>query len=86
MSSGSKIFIVLNPATHKFDLSQLNKVTGKNLSPIEKKEKNKLNAHLLKVMPHNLKNEVHVFIDEALEYQDELFVINENAAYAIKIK
>lgn len=86
MSSGSKIFIVLNPATHKFYLSQLNKVTGKNFSPIEKKEENKINTHLLKAMPHSLKNEVHVFIDEALEYQDELFVINENTAYAIKIK
>lgn len=56
LSSGSKIFVVLNPATHKFYLSQLNKVTGKIFSPIEKKEKNKINTHLLKAMPHSLKN------------------------------
>ena len=88
LTCGSEIFIALNPATHKFDLSQLNKVTGKKLSHIKKKEENKLNINLLKAMPQNLKTGVHVFIDEALEYQDELFVFdkNEKQAYAIDIK
>ena len=88
LTCGSEIFIALNPATRKFDLSQLNKVTGKKLSHIEKKEENKLNINLLKAMPQNLKTGVHVFIDEALEYQDELFVFdkNEKQAYVIDIK
>lgn len=88
LTCGSEIFIALNPATRKFDLSQLNKVTGKKLSYIEKNEENKLNINLLKAMPQNLKTGVHVFIDEALEYQDELFVFdkNEKQAYAIDIK
>ena len=52
------------------------------------KEEDRLNNHLLKAMPHNLKSGVHVFIDEALEYQDELFVVNENnnIAYAVELK
>lgn len=88
LASGHEIFIALNPATRKFDLSQLNKVTGKKLSQIEKNEENTLNNNLLKAMPQNLKSGIHVFIDEALEYQDELFLVdeNENQAYAIDIK
>ncbi len=88
LACGSEIFIALNPATRKFDLSQLNKVTGKKLSRIEKKDENKLNISLLNAMPQNLKTGVHVFIDEALEYQDKLFVVDENEkqAYAIDIK
>ena len=37
-------------------------------------------------MPYNLKSGVHVFIDEALEYQDELFVVSENSniTYAVE--
>ena len=83
-----EIFIALNPATRKFNLSQLNKVTGKKLSQIEKKEENTLNNNLLKAMPQNLKSGIHIFIDEALEYQDELFLVDENEkqAYAIDIK
>ena len=88
LTCGSEIFVALNPATRKFDLSQLNKVTGKKLSHIEKKEENKLNVNLLKAMPKNLKEGVHIFIDEALEYQDKLFVLDESEkqAYAIDIK
>ena len=88
LACGSEIFIALNPATRKFDLSQLNKVTGKKLSRIEKKDENKLNISLLNAMPQNLKTGVHVFIDEALEYQDKLFVVDESEkqAYAIDIK
>lgn len=88
LACGSEVFIALNPATRKFDLSQLSKVTGKKLSHIEKKDENKLNINLLKAMPHNLKSGVHVFIDESLECQDKLFVVdkNENQAYAIDVK
>lgn len=87
LSSGSDIFIALNPATHQFDLRKLNKVTGKNLSHIEKKEENELNLNLLKAMPDDLKSRIHVFIDESLEYQNELFVIDKisKQAFAIDI-
>ena len=87
LSSGSEVFIALNPATHQFDLTKLNKVTGKNLSHIEKKEENELNLNLLKAMPHDLKSRIHVFIDESLEYQNELFVIDKisKQAFAIDI-
>ena len=39
-------------------------------------------------MSQDIKSRIHVFIDEALEYQDELFVIHNNKehAYAIDIK
>lgn len=82
LSSEDDIFVALNPATRKFNLSQLNKVTGKRLLPIEKKEE-----HILSARSQNLKN-VKVFIDETLEYQDELFIVNESEkqAYAIDIK
>lgn len=85
LSSGSEIFIALNPATHKFDLSQLNKVTGKKLCHIKKEDENTLNVSLLKTIPHNLNEGVHVYIDEALEYQDELFVVNEGESQAFVI-
>ena len=87
LSNGCKIFIALNPATHKFDLSQLNKITGEKLSYVKKEEVKKINFNLLKAMPHNLKNEVRIYIDDALEYQDELFVVDENKkrAFAINV-
>ena len=87
LSSGDEVFIALNPATRKFDLSKLNKVTGKNLSYIKNGEVTKLNNNLVKGMPQNIKKAINVFIDEALEYQDELFVIDENEkqAYAIDV-
>ena len=64
LSNGNEIFIAMNPATHKFDLSQLNKVTGKQLSHIE----NISSSTLLNAEPQNFKKGVLVFIDEALEY------------------
>ncbi|MCW8900803.1 MAG: HDOD domain-containing protein [Gammaproteobacteria bacterium] len=88
LSDNSDIFIALNPATHRFNLSLLNKVLGKKLSRVEKREAQELNANLLTGMSLNLKNNIHVFIDEALEYQDELYVVDDSAeqAYAIDIK
>ena len=85
LSNGCKIFIALNPSTHKFDLSQLNKITGEKLSYVKKDSIKNLNFNLLKAMPHNLKNEVHIYIDDALEYQDELFVVDESEKQAFVI-
>lgn len=84
----SEFFIALNPATYKFDLSRLNKITGKNLSRIEKKEEQQLNINLLNGVTQNSKSKIHIFIDEALEYQDELYVVDEDEkhAYVINIK
>lgn len=88
LSSDNDIFIALNPATRKFDLSRLNKITGKKLLHLEKKEEHKLNTKLLSVQPDNLKKRIQFFIDETLEYQDELFVVNESnkQAYAVDIR
>ena len=88
LSCDSELFIALNPATHRFDLSRLSRVVGKKLSKIEKNFEHKLNASLLKATHQDIKRRIHVFIDEALEYQDELYVVdkNENNAYAVDIK
>ena len=84
----SELYIALNPATHRLDLPKLSRVVGKTLSKVEKEYQQDLNAKLLKAMPQDIENRIHVFIDEALEYQDELFVIDNNKehAYAIDIK
>jgi len=38
LSCGRELFIALNPATHKFNLSRLNEIIGKKLFKIEKKK------------------------------------------------
>lgn len=88
LACDSELFIALNPATHQFDIAKLSRVIGKKLSTIDKQYEQELNARLLKSMPHEIKSRIHVFVDEALEYQDELYVVdrNENHAYAIDIK
>ncbi len=88
LSCDSDLFIALNPATRKFNLTRLNKVIGKKLSQVNRNEERQLNINLLKAMPQDIKSKVHVFIDEALEYQDELYVVDESEehAYAIDVK
>lgn len=88
LSCDSDYFIALNPATHKFSLSRMNKVTGKDLSELGKVEEQQLSLNLLNGKTRDSINNVHVFIDEALEYQDELYVVDEGKkhAYVIDIK
>lgn len=88
LSDENDLFIALNPSTHKFNLSRLNQVLGKKLSRVEQKEVQELNTNLLTGMRLNAKEGIHVFIDEALEFHDELYVIDDSAehAYAIGIK
>lgn len=57
LSFENELFVALNPATHVFDLSRLNKITGKTLSRVDNEEQ------IIK----NSNRKVHVFIDEALE-------------------
>jgi len=85
LSDSSDLFIALNPATHKFNLSRFNKVIGKKLSRVEKKEAQELNANLLTGMTINSKSNIHVFIDEALEFEDELYVVDDSAEHAYVI-
>ena len=69
-------FVALNPATRIFDLSRLNKITGKSLLPIDnKKEK----------IFKNSNSRVHIYIDEALENQDEFFIVCEKEKNAFTI-
>lgn len=88
LSDEHDLFIALNPASYKFNLSRLNKVLGKKLSRVEIKPAGNANSNLLTGMVLNSKNNIHVFIDEALECQDELYVVDDSAeqAYAIDIK
>ena len=81
-------FIALNPATHKFSLPRMKKVIGKDLSELGKVEEQQLSLNLLNGKEHDSINRVHVYIDEALEYQDELYVVDEGKkhAYIIDIK
>ena len=75
----NEFFVALNPATRIFDLSRLNKITGKSLLPIDNKKEQTIK---------NSNSRVHVYIDEALENQDEFFIVceEEKNAYAIDIK
>lgn len=88
LSCEGEFFIALNPATHKFNLSRLNKVLGKKLSKIAKKEGQQINFNMLNRMTMHSKNRIKVFIDEALEYHDEVYIVDkhEQHAYAIEIK
>ncbi len=78
LTFNNEFFIALNPATHTFDLSRLNKITGKSLSRIDNEEQ------IIK----DSNRKVHVFIDEALENQDDFFILceEEKNAYSIDIK
>lgn len=77
LSCENELFVALNPVTHKFNLSRLNKVTGKNLSWVDEKDEHRLKYNLLKAMPQNVKNKIHIYVDEALGYQDELYVVDQ---------
>ena len=66
LACDNDFFIALNPASYKFSLSRMNKVTGKNLSELGKVEEQQLNLNLLNGNTHSSINRVHVFIDEAL--------------------
>lgn len=81
----SEIFIALYPDNYKFNLSKLNKITKKKLSRVDDGG-GAISIILLNKMIQKLKNKVHIFIDEALEYQEEVFFINEKNAYSIDIK
>ncbi len=87
LSCDNDYFIALNPATHEFDLARLNKATGKKLLKIKTEEENNLNTNLL-VNQTNSTSDIHVFIDEALEYHDELYLVDQSDKhiYAIDIK
>ena len=76
LSCDSDYFIALNPATHEFDLARLNKAVGKNLIKVKQEEENKLNSNLL-INKTGTKSDIHVFIDEALEYHDELYLVDQ---------
>ena len=82
LSYESELYIALYLTTHKFDLTRLNKVVGKELSRVDDKEAEDLNTCLVKGMALNLKNKLHVFIDEELQNQDELFFIDDAGKYA----
>lgn len=88
LSCDSELFVALNPATHQFDLSRLNKVTGKKLSRIEQSDVQRLNYNISKAMPQVLKNKIHIYLDEALDYQDKAYVIDDeqNQVYSIDVK
>jgi len=90
LTCDSEFFIALNPATHKFNLSRLNNITGRKLYQVDKEENKEIKNNILDKITQsmNSKDGVHIFIDEALEYQDELFVLDESKkqAYAIDIK
>lgn len=87
LTDDKDFFIALNLATHKFNLSSLNKATGKKLSLVTKQEAQRLNANLKNGMVLNSKNKTHIFIDEALENQDELYVLDdsEKRAYVLNV-
>ncbi|MDH5600235.1 MAG: HDOD domain-containing protein [Gammaproteobacteria bacterium] len=88
LSDETDFFIALNPANYKFNLSRLNKVLGKKLSCLESKKALELNSNFQNEIIGNSKKNIHIFIDEALEYHDELYVVDDSAehAYAIEVK
>lgn len=86
-SCDNEYFIALNPATHEFNLASLNKVAGKTLLKVEQEEEKKLNSNLLKKDKQKRSNEIHFYIDEALEYHDELYLVGSTGkpVYAVNI-
>ena len=88
LSHESDVYIALNPATHRFDLPRFSRIVGKSLSKVEKNHQQDLNENILNALPQDIKSRIHVFIDEALESQDELYVVDNNRkhAYTIDIK
>lgn len=78
----SELYIALYLTTHNFDLPRLNKIVGKQLSRVDDNETKELNACLVKGMALNLKSKLHVFIDEELQNQDELYFIDDDGKYA----
>lgn len=90
LTCDSKFFLALNPASYKFNLSRLNKIIGKKLYKVDKEENKQINNDVMNKMTQSLnsKDGIRIFIDEALEKQDELYVLDENEeqAYAIDIK
>ena len=47
LADENELFIALNPATHKFDLSRFNKAGGKKLSILEKEQGQQLTDNLV---------------------------------------
>ena len=88
LSHESDVYIALNPATHQFDLARFSRIVGESLSKVETKHQQYLSEKILKILPQDIKSRIHIFIDEALEYHDQLFIIDNNKehAYAIDIK
>lgn len=84
----NEFFVALNPATHEFDLSRLNKAVGKKLLRVEKEAQEQLNSKLIKNSQAKPKSNIRVFIDEALEYHDELYLVDscEKHIYAVGIE
>ena len=79
LTFGDELFVAFNPAVRSFDLSRLNKITGKSFSQIHN-NKEKI------IMSSN--SRVQIFIDEALENQDEFIIVceEEENAYTIDVK
>ena len=81
LSHDNEYFIALNPSTHEFDLARLNTAVGKKLKRVSIEEQNKQKFDFLK-------NKNNIFIDEALEYHDELYLVDqsENHIFAVDNK
>lgn len=88
LSCESEFFVALNPATHQFDLSRLNKIISKKLSIVERDEEQLLNTRLKNGTYQDVKGKIHFFIDDALECHDELYFLGENGnrVYVIDVK
>lgn len=82
LSHDDELYIALYLTTHKLDLSRLNRVVGKELILVDDKESQELNDDLEKGMSLNLKNRLHVFVDEEIENQDELYLIDDDGKHA----
>ena len=79
LTFNDEFFVAFNPAIRSFALSRLNKITGKSFSQIDNQEEN---------ISMNSNTRIQVFIDEALENQDDFFIVcgEEENAYTIDIK
>ena len=77
-----ELYIALYLTTHNFELAKLSKAVGKQLSVVNAQEVEELNADLEKGMALNLKSDLHVFIDEDLQNQEELYLINDDGKHA----
>ena len=87
LTCDSEYFIALNPSDHKFNLPRLNKIIGKRLYKVDKDKELAPNDNIMQRLAQSLnsKDGIHIFVDEALESLEELYLVDDSGKNACAI-